>query len=38
VIPKKKVFKREKKMFTYSKEKVVRRGKLNCPPPSHAWR
>jgi len=27
-----------RKIFTYSKERVVLKGKLKCPPPHHVWR
>jgi hypothetical protein len=35
---KKKIIKREKKMSTHSKERIVRRGKIKCSPSSHVWR
>jgi len=25
-------------MFPHSNKRVVRRGKLKCPPPSHVWK
>jgi hypothetical protein len=30
--------KERKKKFTHSKEKLNRKGKLNCSPSSHVWR
>jgi len=35
---KEKVIKKGGKMFSHSNKRVVRRGKLKCPPPSHVWK
>jgi hypothetical protein len=31
----KKLIKKDEKIFTHSKERVVRKGKIKVPPPSH---
>jgi hypothetical protein len=32
------IIKKDEKMFTHSKEKVVKKGKIKVPPPSHVHR
>jgi hypothetical protein len=35
---KRKIIGREKNMFTHSKNKVIKKGKIKCPPSRHVWR
>jgi hypothetical protein len=38
LIEKEKAIKKGEKMFTHSKERLVKRCKIECPPPNHVWR
>jgi hypothetical protein len=35
---KEKAIKKEEKIFTHSKERLVKRGKIECTPPNHVSR